>query len=72
MPARRFITTASGQWSISELAQRHHLAPGTLSQRLNRFGGTATGIQRALATGIMTRQQAGQIGASRSPWRYSS
>lgn len=70
MSARRFITTTSGQWGLSELARRHHLAPGTLSKRLNRLGYTATGLQRALATGIMTHSQAGQIGASRSPWRY--
>lgn len=70
MPARRFITTTSGQWNLSELARRYQLAPGTLSGRLHRFGHTATGLQRALTTGIMTHRQAGQIGASRSPWRY--
>jgi hypothetical protein len=66
----RFIRYDNRDWRLTELARRHHLAPGTLHNRLNRFGETATGIARALATGIMTRSQAGQRGASRSPWRY--
>jgi hypothetical protein len=70
MPAIRFIHYNDRDWRLTELARRYHLPPGTLSNRLDRFGETATGIARALATGIMTREQAGQRGASRSPWRY--
>jgi len=65
-----FIRYDNRNWRLTELARRYHLAPGTLSGRLSRFGETATGITRALATGIMSREQAGRIGASRSPWRY--
>lgn len=70
MPAIRFIRYDNRDWRLSELARRYHLAPGTLSGRIARFGETATGISRALATGVMSRAQAGQRGASRSPWRY--
>lgn len=70
MAAPRFILYDNRPWRISELARHHHLAVGTLSGRLARFGESATGLQRALATGIMSRRQAGQIGASRSCWRY--
>lgn len=66
----RFVEYDSRTWRLSELARAYHIPRGTLRGRLERFGETATGISRALATGIMTREQAGRIGASRSPWRY--
>lgn len=72
MAAPRFIIYEDRRWRITELARQYRLAPGTLSGRLARFGESATGIHRALATGIMTCRQSGQLGASRSPWRYSA
>lgn len=72
MSRPRFVIYEDRTWRISELARRHKLAVGTLSGRLARFGESAFGIQRALATGIMTREQAGQRGALRSSWRYAS
>jgi len=65
----RWITTPSGPMRLSALAYCYGLAPSTLSHRLDRFGETSTGLARALATGIMSREQAGRIGAARSPWR---
>lgn len=72
MPSPRFIIYEDRHWRITELARQYRIPVGTLSGRLARFSESATGIQRALATGIMTRQQARQRGALRSPWRYSS
>ncbi|MCB1771956.1 MAG: hypothetical protein KDJ31_19990 [Candidatus Competibacteraceae bacterium] len=72
MPATRFIRYDNHEWRLSQLARRYHLAPGTLSRRLDRFGETATGIARALATGILTREQSGRRGALKSPWRYEA
>jgi hypothetical protein len=66
----RFITWQDRDWSLSDLARRYRLPTGTLSKRLGRFGETATGIHRALTTGIMTHSQAGRIGAKRSSWRH--
>jgi hypothetical protein len=65
-----FITYDQQQWTVTGLARRYGLPPSTLRHRVERFGATATGIQRALATGIMTREQAGRRGAERSCWRY--
>lgn len=70
MPKPRFIRYADRDWQLTDLARHYHIAPGTLRGRLGRFGETATGISRSLATGIMTRADAGKVGASRSPWRY--
>lgn len=67
----RWIEWQGEHWHLATLAHVHHLAPATLFRRLERFGETPTGIQRALATGIMTREAAGKRGAERSPWRYS-
>lgn len=72
MPSPRFIIYEDRHWRISELARQYRIPVGTLSGRLARFSESATGIQRALATGIMTNRAAGQRGALRSPWRYSS
>lgn len=66
----RFIQWENRDWSLSDLARRYRLPTGTLSKRLSRFGETATGIQRALTTGIMTASQSGRIGAMRSSWRH--
>jgi len=66
----RWIEFDGGRWRVAQLARAYALSPATLSHRLERFGETATGIQRALTTGIMTRSQAGRAGATRSPWRY--
>ncbi|HRZ07517.1 MAG TPA: helix-turn-helix domain-containing protein [Candidatus Competibacteraceae bacterium] len=70
MPAPRFIQWEGQEWSINRLARAYHLPTSTLNHRLERFGETATGIQRALATGIVDCRTAGRIGATRSPWRY--
>jgi len=67
----RFIEYEGRQWPISQLARSHGLKPSTLSGRIKRFGETATGIHRSLATGLLTASQAGSRGASRSPWRYA-
>lgn len=66
----RFVEFEGRHWLISHLAREHHIAPGTFHNRLIRFGETPTGIARSLATGILTRSQAGKRGAARSPWRY--
>ncbi len=58
----RFIEYQQHRWRFTELARSHHISPGTLYHRLERFGETATGIARALATGIMSREQAGKRG----------
>lgn len=67
----RFIHYDDRDWRLTELARTYQLAPATLCRRLERFGESTTGIVRALTTGIMSREQAGKIGAARSPWRYS-
>jgi len=69
MPSMRWIPTPSGPMRLSALANRYGLAPSTLSHRLDRFGETSTGLARALATGLMSREQSGRMGAARSPWR---
>ena len=66
----RWVEYGGEQWRFSQLAKAHHIAPGTLHNRLERFGTTPTGVARSLATGIMTASQAGKRGAARSPWRY--
>lgn len=66
----RFIQYDNRTWRMTELAREYHMPVGTLYGRIQRFGETATGVARALATGVMTRRQAGLVGASRSPWRY--
>lgn len=69
MPRARFVEFDRRQWTLSELARTHGLPTSTLAHRIERFGATTTGIQRALATGTMSARDAGRIGASRSPWR---
>lgn len=58
----RFIEYQQHRWRFVDLARSHHISPGALYHRLERFGETATGIARALATGIMSREQAGKRG----------
>jgi hypothetical protein len=70
MPAPRFITWEGREWTLNRLARAYHLPTSTLNHRLARFGATPTGIQRALATGVIDCRAAGRIGAQRSPWRY--
>lgn len=72
MPARRFIEYAGQSWRLTELARASNLAPTTLFRRIERFGETPSGIQRAVTTGLMTHEAAGRRGASRSPWRYQA
>ena len=64
----RFIEHEGQQWRVSQLADHVGMRRATLASRIERFGATATGISRSLATGIMTPAQCGQLGAQRSPW----
>ncbi|MCU0806374.1 MAG: hypothetical protein MUC53_00020 [Candidatus Contendobacter sp.] len=66
----RFIHYDDRDWRLTELARAYQLAPTTLYRRLERFGESASGIVRALTTGIISREAAGRLGAARSPWRY--
>lgn len=66
----RFIHYDDRDWRLTELAKAYQLAPTTLWRRLERFGESTTGIVRALTTGVMNHEQAGRLGATRSPWRY--
>jgi hypothetical protein len=70
MPSARWVQWEGELWTIRRLADANRIAPATLANRLNRFGETITGIQRALATGILDKHQSGIRGALRSPWRY--
>ena len=70
MPAPRFIVWEGREWTLNQLARAHHLAHSTLNHRLDRFGATPTGIQRALATGLVDCRRAGRLGAQRSGWRH--
>ena len=70
MPKQRFIEFEGQIWRLGALAQSRGLACGTLYARIERFGETATGIARALATGIMSKEAAGRRGANKSCWRY--
>ena len=69
MPRARFVEYDQRQWSLSELARAGGLPVSTLAHRIERYGATATGIQRALATGTLSARQAGRLGALRSPWK---
>ena len=71
MPTRRFILWEGHRWTLSRLAHAYHLAPSTLNHRLERFGETATGIQRSLCTGIIDPRVSGRHGAQRSSWGYA-
>lgn len=72
MPKPRFITWNGQIWTLRRLASAYHLPVSTLNHRIDRFGDSATGLARALATGILDCRQAGRIGAQRSHWSYSS
>lgn len=60
MPKVRFVDYAGRYWRLSDLARTYHLRPQTLAGRLDR----GLPVERALATGICTRAQAGMRGAA--------
>lgn len=66
----RFIQWEGKAWTLTSLSRQHGIATGTLYCRLQRFGETASGISRALSTGIMSKEAIGRLSASNSPWRY--
>lgn len=68
---KRFIEWDGARWPLRHLASAHGIAPGTLYYRLRVLGETPTGIARALATGIVSRSEAGRRGALASPWGKS-
>lgn len=73
MPKTERIVEYLGQSRrVVDLARDYQLNPSTLHRRLDRFGETATGIHRALATGLLNCIQSGQRGARISPWRLQS
>jgi hypothetical protein len=55
MPKARVITWGNVQWRLSDLAREHRMLPQTLASRLNR----GLTVERALATGLVTRSEAG-------------
>ncbi len=65
MPRRRFITYNGETRTLSQWAASAGLPPKTLSNRLDREG---LPMDRALATGVKTRAQAGRRGASAGSW----
>ena len=64
MPKTRWVEWEGHQWRLSHLAVVYHLKPQTLAHRLDR----GLPIERALATGICTRDAAGRRGRDTSPW----
>lgn len=56
MPKARWITFEGKLWRLSELAELHRIRPQTLAARLDR----GYGIERALATGLCSRSEAGR------------
>ena len=64
MPKVRWIEWEGHPWRLSHLAATYHLKPQTLAHRLDR----GLPIERALATGICTRDAAGRRGRDTSPW----
>lgn len=65
-----FIEYEGQQWRIAHLADATGLKRATLYNRIERFGATATGIARSLATGLLDCRQAGIRGAAASPWQH--
>ena len=59
MPKVRAISYCGIEWRLSDLARLHHLRPQTLASRIDR----GLPIERALATGICTRAEAGRRSA---------
>ncbi len=64
MPKIRWIEWQGERWRLSHLAAEHHLHVGTLASRLDR----GLPLERALATGICDRREAGRRGRDTSPW----
>ena len=64
MPRIRWIEYHGVRYRLSALASEHGLAVGTLWSRLER----GMSVERALATGIVTRDAAGRRGRDTSPW----
>lgn len=60
MPSARWIEWDDCLWRLSDLAREHHLRPQTLAARIDR----GYAIERALATGICSRETAGQRSAA--------
>ncbi len=71
MPRRHFVEFNGRSCTITELAKTYSIKIGTLSNRLQRFGETTTGIMRALTTGVQSRSEAGKRGAETSYWRFN-
>jgi hypothetical protein len=63
MPKARWIEFDGRDWRLSELAVSHQLRPQTLAARLDR----GYPVERALATGLCSRSEAGQRAAA--AWR---
>lgn len=70
MRTLRWIEYQGGWWNLSQLAKSGNLPVGTFAARLERFGCDEAGITRALATGVISRQQAGIRGKEHSPWTH--
>ena len=66
----RWIEYEARQWTVTALAREYHLSPSTFRHRVDRFGTTASGLHRALCTGVLDCRAAGRIGALRSPWKF--
>ena len=58
MPKIRFVDVNGDMWRLSDLAREHDLLPQTLASRLDR----GLPVERALATGILTKAEAGARG----------
>jgi len=66
MGKRRWIEYDGRRLTLRGWAAEAGLAPGTLLDRLDR---RHLPMARALATGLLGRQEAGQRGRGMSPWR---
>ena len=59
MPKLRWIVWQGKQWRLTELAVTHHIRPQTLAARIDR----GYPLERALATGLCSPEDAGRRGA---------
>jgi len=62
------VNYCNQEWNLTALAATHQIARRTLEHRIKRFGATATGVQRALCTGIKDHAARGRIGKPNNPW----
>jgi hypothetical protein len=60
MPKARWILHSGREWRLTDLASQYHLRPQTLAARLDR----GYPVERALATGLCSRSEAGQRAAA--------